>query len=195
MSARLAPAPEHAHIAGRFAEFADGAGAGAWDAPAPVAGWTAGDVVAHLIEWLPGCLGRRLPAVDLRDPAEAWRQRAADVQRLIEDAGDQPFSNPHVGEFRLADAIDRFYTTDVFMHTWDLARSLGKEPALDAARAEELLAGMQPIEDVLRTSGQYGPRVGVPDDASAQDRLMGFIGRDPLWRPPGVSRVIEQKFH
>jgi uncharacterized protein (TIGR03086 family) len=194
MSARLAPAEEHAYVAARFAELADGAAAGAWEAPAPVADWTARDVVAHLVEWLPGFLGRGLPAVDLSDPAAAWRRRAADVQRLIEDAGDEPFRNPHGGEFRLADAIDRFYTTDVFMHTWDLARALNQEPNLDADRAEELLAGMRPMEDVLRASGQYGPPVGVSEGASAQDRLMGFIGRDPLWRQPGVSRAIEQKF-
>ena len=42
---------------------------------------------------------------------------------------------------------------------------------------------MEPIDELLRTSGQYGPRVPVPDDARAQDRLIGFIGRDPAWRP------------
>jgi hypothetical protein len=42
---------------------------------------------------------------------------------------------------------------------------------------------MAPIDELLRTSGQFGPRVPVPDDASAQDRLIGFIGRDPSWRP------------
>ena len=42
---------------------------------------------------------------------------------------------------------------------------------------------MRPIDDLLRSSGQYGPRVPVPDDASAMDRLVGFIGRDPAWQP------------
>jgi hypothetical protein len=27
----------------------------------------------------------------------------------------------------------------------------------------------------------YGPEIAVPDDASIQDRLLGFIGRDPHW--------------
>jgi len=103
---------------------------------------------------------------------------------LIEKHGDETMHNRHVGELKLADAIDRFYTADVFMHTWDLARGLGKEPNLDEARCAEALAGMEPIDEMLRASGQYGPRVPVPDDASAQDRLMGFIGRDPNWRRP-----------
>ena len=42
---------------------------------------------------------------------------------------------------------------------------------------------MQPIDAMLRASGQYGPQVPVADDAPVQDRLIGFIGRDPAWRP------------
>jgi hypothetical protein len=34
---------------------------------------------------------------------------------------------------------------------------------------------------VMRSSGQYGPRVEVPGDADTQTRLLGFIGRDPFW--------------
>jgi hypothetical protein len=45
---------------------------------------------------------------------------------------------------------------------------------------------MEPIEQVLRDSGQYGPRVPVPPDADVQTRLLGFIGRDPSWSPVSV---------
>lgn len=184
MSVRFDPAEEHRYIAERFAEVADAAGAEDWGAPSPVAGWTARDVVGHLVEWLPGFLGRDLPAVDLANPATAWRQRAADVQKLIETAGDEMMGNRHVGELRLDDAIHRFYTPDIFMHTWDLARALGQEPDLDEARAAELLVESEPVEEIMRASGQYGPRVEVPDDASVQDKLIAFIGRDPSWRRP-----------
>jgi hypothetical protein len=47
----------------------------------------------------------------------------------------------------------------------------------------EMLAGMEPIDELLRSSGQYGPAVPVPDDADVQTRLIGFIGRDPKWAP------------
>jgi hypothetical protein len=39
--------------------------------------------------------------------------------------------------------------------------------------------GMAPMDEVLRASGHYGPRVAVPDDADAQTRLLAFIGRQP----------------
>ena len=92
-------------------------------------------------------------------------------------------SNPHTGDVPLDQAIDRFYTADVFMHTWDLARATGQDDRLDADFCAELLAGMEPIEEIMRSSGQYGARVAVAGDAPAQDRMLGFIGRDPDWRP------------
>lgn len=90
------------------------------------------------------------------------------------------FSNPHTGQLPLPDAIDRFYTADIFMHTWDLARATGQHEALDATKCAELLAGMLPLDAMLRASGQYGAPVVVPDDADAQTKLLGFIGRNPL---------------
>jgi uncharacterized protein (TIGR03086 family) len=85
----------------------------------------------------------------------------------------------------LGEVIDTFYTADVFMHTWDLARATGQDDTLDADLCATLLAGMEPIEEMMRSSGQYGPRVEVPEGSDAQTRLLGFIGRDPLWTPPG----------
>ena len=38
---------------------------------------------------------------------------------------------------------------------------------------------MEPRDQVLRASGQYGPRVEVPVDADAQTKLIAFVGRQP----------------
>ena len=88
-----------------------------------------------------------------------------------------------MGAMELAAMVDRIYTTDVFMHTWDLARATGQDDRLDPAVAGPLVEGMEQMEEVLRSSGQFGARVPVPDDADAQTRLLGFIGRDPDWKP------------
>ena len=89
-------------------------------------------------------------------------------------------SNPHIGDLPVDQAIDRFYTSDVFLHCWDLAAATGQSVDLGEERCAALLTEMEPMDAMLRASGQYGPRVEVPDDASAQARLMGFIGREPL---------------
>ena len=97
------------------------------------------------------------------------------------------FSNPHIGEVPLDQAIDRFYTADVFMHTWDLARATGQDDRLDPQFCAEMLAGMEPIDELMRSSGQYGPRVPVPDDADGADQAARLHrprpGLAPLTRP------------
>jgi uncharacterized protein (TIGR03086 family) len=185
-----AAARRHRLVAERFGCAVVGVVPGEWEAPTPVAGWTARDVVDHLLEWsrafLASGAGIELPAgpsVTI-DPAGAWTAHAAAVQSLVDEPGDRVLSNPHTGDVPLAEAIDRFYTSDVLMHTWDLARATGQDERLDEAECVALLAGMEPLDQVLRDSGQYGARVPVLDNAPVQDRLLGFIGRDPQWRPP-----------
>jgi uncharacterized protein (TIGR03086 family) len=182
------PAAEHRQIAGHFTELVRGAAPDAWDNPAPVEGWAARDVVGHLVEWLAGFLhggaGVRLPAgpSSADDPVGAWQVHVDAVQALLDDpaSSEKMLSNPHLGDVPLDQAISRFYTGDVFMHTWDLAKATGQPVALDEDRCAAMLAGMEPMDEMLRQSGQYGPKVSVPDGADVQTRLMGFIGRDPL---------------
>lgn len=180
------PAQRHRQVAADFTAVV--AAVRDWDAPTPVEGWAARDVVDHLATWVHGFLGAAvdLPAADpAADAPSRWQVHADGIQQLLDDPASATarLANPHLGELPLAEAIDRFYTTDVFLHTWDLARSNGLEVALDEDECAALLAGMVGIEALLRDSGQFGPAVPVPGDASVQDRLMGFIGRDPSWQP------------
>ncbi|MQY27143.1 TIGR03086 family metal-binding protein [Nocardia aurantia] len=181
------PAERHRRVAGQFTERVEGVTD--WAAPSPVDDWIARDVVRHLIEWLPSLLSAGAgvtlpdgPPVD-SDPVGAWKIHTEAVQALLDDpaTADRVLVNPHIGELPLDRAIDQFYTTDVFLHTWDLARATGQDDRLDPEHCADLLAGMEPLDEILRSSGQYGPRVEVPDTADAQDRLLGFIGRDPNW--------------
>jgi uncharacterized protein (TIGR03086 family) len=186
-SAPPSPSQQHADDAARFTELVRSASAGDWARPSPVAGWTALDVVEHLVGWSRGFLtGARieLPLLDVgADPVAAWEQHVADIQAVLDDPAGRVLSNPHTGDKPVDQAIDQFYTADVWMHSWDLAKALGREPDLGQERCRATLAGMAPIEQLLRDSGQFGPAVPVAADASPQDRLIAFIGRDPAWRP------------
>ena len=186
--AELTVAERHRQVAGDFSarmqRVTD------WAAPAPVVGWVARDVVDHLVTWLPGFLvggGVAFPAgpATADDPVAAWAFQADAVQELLDDPerSAAPFSHPQVGSMPVGGALDRFYTPDVFMHTWDLARASGQAVTLEPEFCLQLLAGMEPMEELLRSSGQYGPKVEVPADADPATRLIGFIGRDPSWRP------------
>lgn len=183
----VSAADEHRRVAGTFTARVRGVPAGAWDRPAPCEGWAARDVVRHLVEWFPAFLktgtGIELPAgpsVD-EDPVAAWRVHSDGVQALLDDpaTAGKTLSHPQIGDVPLDQAVDRFYTADVFLHTWDLSRATGQDERLDADKCAALLEGMLPMDEVLRGSGQYGPRVEVPESADVQTRLLAFIGRTP----------------
>ncbi|MCW2493265.1 MAG: hypothetical protein JWN47_2629 [Frankiales bacterium] len=180
-------AEEHRTIAGVFTDRVHGVAAGAWENPAPCDGWVARDVVRHLLEWFPAFLssgaGVELPTGPLvdEDPLLAWVVHSDGVQALLDDPATQGrvLSNRHVGNVPLDQAVAQFYTNDVFLHTWDLARATGQDERLDHDKCAQLLDEMLPMDQVLRASGHYGPRMEVAEDADVQTRLLAFIGRTP----------------
>ena len=158
----------------------------AWDNPSPCEGWDARDIVGHLVEWVPAFFTSAAgldfpagPAVD-DDPVGAWM--------VLRDAlagylADRPLAerviDAPMGTMSIEQAIDMIVTNDVFLHTWDLARATGLDETLDPVETQQMYGAMEPMDEVLRGSGQYGPRVVVPDDADIQSKLIAFIGRDP----------------
>lgn len=181
------PADRHRSVAASFTLLVNGVHD--WDAPTPVKEWTASDVVDHLTGWLPGFL-HSFAGVQLDEAPEGadlrtrWDTQRDSVQAIL----DAPNSGRLVettmfGTLPLAGLIDQFYTADVFMHSWDLAKASGQDVALDADWAAEMHAGMAAMGDKLREGGMFGDPVAVPDDANPVDKLIGLIGRDPAWTP------------
>ena len=126
------PAERHRQIGGLFTDRVQGTRH--WDAPAPVAGWAARDIVGHLTGWLPAFLSAgagidlpRGPSADA-DPVAAWQVHCDAVQALLDDPATaaRVLTNQHIGTLPLDRAIDQFYTADVFMHTWDLPGPPGR---------------------------------------------------------------------
>lgn len=187
MKANQTYADEYREIAARFTRLVEGVpDPNMWDNPAPPEGWVARDVVRHLVDWFPsfledgaGIVLRSGPGVDA-DPVGAWRTFSDGVQAVLDDPAMQErrFSHRHTGGLPLPVAISRFFTSDVFMHTWDLARATGQDETLDPERCAVMLEGMEPLEELIRSSGEYGARVPVSEDASPQEKLLAFIGRD-----------------
>lgn len=172
-------------VAGRFTDRIEEVPADAWTKPAPCEGWTARDVVTHLLEWVPAVLGRgglQFPdAVRDQEPHVAWRAFVDTLQAALDDPGTarRRFDAGPPGELTIEAAIDMLVTGDVLVHTWDLARAVGLDERLDEGIAADMLAGIQPMDDVLRASGHFGPKVTVPDDADTQTKLLAFTGRRP----------------
>jgi len=180
-------AVRYGRVAAGFTATARAVPSGAWDDAAPCEGWVARDVVRHLVEWFPAFLasagGPALaagPSVD-DDPTGAWIALDAGVQALLADpvVSASTIDHPHAGHHRLDDAVGTFFLGDVLVHTWDLARATGQTVTLDPEIVHDMLVGMEPLDEMLRASGQYGPRVDVPAGADEQTRLIAFTGRQP----------------
>ncbi len=182
------PGERFRRIAAGFSAVAHAVGPDQWEQPAPCEGWVARDVVSHMVQWMPGFLagaGIDLPSVraDLlgTDPAAAWQSLADALQAVLDDpegaAEEHDFGPP--GRMTVERAIAMIVTGDVLVHTWDLARATGQEVVLDPTMVPEMFFGMQAIDEMLRASGHYGPRVDLPETSSMQDRLLAFTGRTP----------------
>lgn len=159
---------------------------GAWENPAPCDGWVARDVVRHLVEWVPGFFSSYAaldlptgPSVD-EDPVAAWEALDDALQATFKDraVATREFEM-HGATYTIEQAINTFCTNDIVFHTWDLARATGLDETLDPVEVHELFVSMEPLDEMLRQSGQYGPRVEVPDDADEQTKLIAFTGRRP----------------
>jgi uncharacterized protein (TIGR03086 family) len=178
-------ADRYRRIAGEFTTRVEEVPDDAWDNPAPCEGWVARDVVGHLVEWLPAFFfeqwdlepGDRPTIED--DPVKAWAAVSTVIQAALDDpAQATAVQDTRMGPQSFEQAFDMIGTNDVFMHTWDLSRAAGLDESLDPVEVHNLFTGMEPMDEMLRQSGQYGPRVPVPDDADEQTKLLAFIGRD-----------------
>jgi uncharacterized protein (TIGR03086 family) len=173
-------------VAAQFTERVTAVPEDAWDNPAPCEGWVARDVIGHLVEWLPAFFFGTwdierppAPSVD-EDPVGAWLVLDRTIQSALDDPGIAGRErDSHMGRKTFEQTIDMICTADVLIHTWDLARATGLDESLDPDEVHRFVEAMEPMDDLLRQSGQYGPRVPVPDDADEQTRLIAFVGRQP----------------
>ncbi len=173
-------------VAGGFTDRAEAVPDGAWDNRTPCEGWVSRDIVRHLVDWMPGFFlgsaGLEVatgPSVD-DDPVGAWRTLRDALQVALDDPeiAACDYDSP-AGRMTVEQAIDQFGTSDILVHTWDLARATGLDETLDADEVRRVVDAMAPHDKAMRTSGHYGPRVDVPDDADDQTKLLAFSGRRP----------------
>lgn len=176
-------AARYRRLSDRFAERVAGVPDDRWTSPTPCAGWTARDLVRHVVEsqgMFRGLAGREpgaVPDADA-DPVAAWDAARAHLQADLEDpalAGAE--LDGYLGRTRFDVAVDRFLCTDLVVHGWDLARATGQDETVDPDDAARTLENARGFGDAFRSSGAAGPEVPVPEDADATTRLLGFFGR------------------
>ncbi len=173
-----------------------------WDGPSPCTEWRTRDVVGHIVDMHDVMLRPLDRAPSARpsiedDPLGAYRSARADVAAVLADpavaltACDTP-----MGRMTFAEHVDGVVSADLVLHAWDLARAAGLDDRFDPEELARMWPAMAQIPDEMRIPEHFGPgivvfgpEVLVPDDAPAQDRLLGKIGRDPQWVRPAQPTV------
>ena len=68
---------------------------------------------------------------------------------------------------------------DQLLHGWDLARATGQDATMPEGLAEAAYEMIHGAFTEDQRKGVFKPEVPVPADASAQDKLLAYTGRDP----------------
>jgi len=185
-------ATTHLLVCDRFSEVTASA-EGRWDSPTPCPEWDARAIVEHLIGFHDELLLRPLRAKPQRprnDPARRWAVTVDALRDLFARPGlfNQVIDVPAMGDAPASEIDARKLvpglSTDVLVHTWDLARAVDGDDRLDPELCAHFLASLPADPDALEQTGLFAPAVVVPDDADAQARLLARVGRDPHWRAP-----------
>jgi uncharacterized protein (TIGR03086 family) len=172
-------------LAAQFGERVEAVPDDKWSAAAPCEGWTARDVVTHVIEGqqsiVAGLTGAAPTGVaDDADLKAAWRASNAAISDAIAQPGalEKPVKAP-MGEMPAELVLGRILSMEVLVHAWDLARAVGGDEHLDQDAVAHAFEGVRPIGAMLRSSGVFGPEVEAPEGADLQTQFLCFLGRRP----------------
>ena len=166
-----------------FAAKIEAVPADKWDAPSPCEGWTARDVVKHVVE-APSMIfkmaGREFGDVPdvAADPAAAFASSRQKIREALEDADAANAEYDSVfGRTSLAQSIDRFVNFDLIVHAWDLSRATGLDETIDPQEIGRVREVAESFGDAARSPHVFGPEVPVEPGADEQSKLLAFLGR------------------
>jgi uncharacterized protein (TIGR03086 family) len=155
----------------------------AWSSPSPCEGWTARDVVRHLVdvhdrfEALVGLEPVQHPPVD-DDPLAAFVAVRDRMQADLDDPVRREREyDGRFGRSTFGAAVDGFVCFDLVVHGWDLARATGQDETIDPDEVERLTAMVEAMGETMRANNVIGPPVEPAPGADARTRLLNALGR------------------
>jgi uncharacterized protein (TIGR03086 family) len=167
--------------------------------PSPCADWTLHGLITHMTAQH---YGFAAAAGEDGDPARWWPRRldgdhvadyraaARAVLAAFAAPGvlDRQFPLPEFAgspSFPGRQAIG-FHFVDYVVHSWDVARTLGRDLRLPPEVLEAALAVARAVpqgEGRLVPGAAFAPAVDAPGD-SVLDEIVALLGRDPGWSSP-----------
>jgi uncharacterized protein (TIGR03086 family) len=176
--------------ADRFTAIVDGASPGRWPDMSPCEGWSAADLVDHVVESQRSFLDRQQIDLGPRpggDPATVWHAHLSAMLQAVADVADREYDG-YFGRTTIGDTLANFYGFDLVVHRWDLARATGQDSAFSEDEMDYLEQAIAGFGDQLYAEGVCKPAVPAPEEATRQERLLATMGRDPRRVVSGSSR-------
>ena len=135
--------------------------------------WTVGELIDHTMHWQ----GMGAAGLAGAAPGGSWDDVQAALSSALSDPANLEGTVDQMGGMP-KQQVAGFVIGDLLVHSWDLARSIGADDTLPVEAVQSTHMGLQRVpEQMLRGDNMFGPAIDVGADASAQDQLLGFLGR------------------
>ncbi len=146
-----------------------------WEKPcATCPEWTVRDLVDHAMHWQAQG-GSALGAAT--SPGDDWSTVEPALQAALADPANLEGTVEAFGNMP-KQAVAGTVIGDLLIHSWDLARAIGADDTLPQEATAATLMGLQRMpEDMIRSESMFGPALEAAADASEQDQLLAFVGR------------------
>jgi uncharacterized protein (TIGR03086 family) len=180
---------EHRDACDAFSQRVGAVGPGDLVRATPCDGWDVTDLLSHVVRnhlFLAPLLAGRPPKeikAELSgdvlgdDWCGAWEAASRSALAAFEAPGalEQPIRLA-MGTMPGASAVE-VLTSDVLIHTWDLARATGTDERLPPALVRSCFERAKPLDQLLRATGMFGSALTAPDGADEQKSMLAFFGR------------------
>jgi uncharacterized protein (TIGR03086 family) len=150
------------------------------DAKTPCAPWTVRDVVNHLID-VQSYFQHGVRGEDATTPSSTPPDAAGDDPAAAYESTRQAT----LDAFRTPEAADRaamlvgLAFVDTVVHGTDIAKATGQDAKIPSDLAEAALGMVDGKLTAENRGDKFKPPLAVPDDASAHDKLLAYMGRKP----------------
>jgi len=167
-----------------------------WERASPCSGWTALDVLGHVgaavgfgtrllrgeqPDWSPS----DPPGANVvGDPRTWWDGLVIPARQAVAGVDLTMVVESPVGRRTVGDGLS-FPALDLFIHAWDLARSVGRDVVIPAEVIgfAHVIFGPIPSEQ-MRSPRVFADAVAAPPDATPSEDFIAWTGRDPQWTSP-----------
>jgi uncharacterized protein (TIGR03086 family) len=179
----------HRRACEHFGERVHQTGEDQWHLPTPNRDWDVRALVNHVTAenlWTPPLMaGQTVADVGDRfdgnvlgdDPKRAWDDAAAAAVAAVQEAGAMERTvHLSFGDYPGSEYASQLFA-DHLIHSWDLARAIGADDALDPELVDACMRWFAEWEQAYRGGGAIGPRPEIPEGADPQTRLLAMFGR------------------